>query len=106
MAPRAERAIEVGLENDWWSSSSYYPVAPEDLLSLIVCTCKVECVQNCECRKSSLNCSNLCSNCSGLGCINRDMLIIEDDVDDDLQLDEGQEDSFPTTRLNELFDAH
>ncbi|GBN01360.1 hypothetical protein AVEN_227732-1 [Araneus ventricosus] len=75
-----------------------------DLLSLIVCTFKDECVQNCECRRSGLNCSNMCSNCSGLGCVNRDRLIIDDDVDD-LQLDEEQEDSFPTTRLNELFDA-
>ncbi|GBM21273.1 hypothetical protein AVEN_149861-1 [Araneus ventricosus] len=80
-----------------------HAAAPED--SLIVCTCKDECVQNCECRRNGLNCSNMCSNCSGLGCVNRDMLIIDDDVDDDLQLDEEQEDSFPTTRLNELFDA-
>ncbi|GBL81213.1 hypothetical protein AVEN_143548-1 [Araneus ventricosus] len=82
-----------------------HPAAPEDLLSLIVCTCKDECVQNCECRRSGLNCSNMYSNCSGLGCVNRDMLIIDYDVDDDLQLHEEQEDSFPTTRLNELFDA-
>ncbi|GBM21107.1 hypothetical protein AVEN_212903-1 [Araneus ventricosus] len=81
-----------------------HPAAPKDLLSLIVCTCKDECVQNFECRRSGLNCSNMCSNCSGLECVNRDMLIIEDNVDD-LQLDEEQEDSFPTTRLNELFDA-
>ncbi|GBM55371.1 hypothetical protein AVEN_120170-1 [Araneus ventricosus] len=80
-----------------------HPASPEDLLSVIVCTCKDECVQNCECRKSGLNCSNMCSNCSRLGCVNRDILIIEDD---DLQLDEEQEDTFPTTRLNELFDAH
>ncbi|GBN36865.1 hypothetical protein AVEN_34184-1 [Araneus ventricosus] len=39
-----------------------HPTAPEDLLSLIVCTCKDECVQNCECRRSGLNCSNMCSN--------------------------------------------
>ncbi|GBM64728.1 hypothetical protein AVEN_205925-1 [Araneus ventricosus] len=41
-----------------------YPIAPEDLLSVIVCTCKDECVQNCKCRRSGLNSSSMCSNCS------------------------------------------
>ncbi|GBL71906.1 hypothetical protein AVEN_232005-1 [Araneus ventricosus] len=30
---------------------------------------------------------------------------IDEDVDDDLQLDEEKEDSYPTTRLNELLDV-
>ncbi|GBM58222.1 hypothetical protein AVEN_199705-1 [Araneus ventricosus] len=75
--------------------TSTHPAAPEDLLSLIFCTCKDECVQNCECRRSGLNCLNMCGNCSGLGCVNRDTLIIDHDLDDDLQLDEDQEDFLP-----------
>ncbi|GBN36606.1 hypothetical protein AVEN_114863-1 [Araneus ventricosus] len=65
-----------------------HPAASEGLPSLIVCTCKDDCAQNCECRRSGLNCSNMCTNCSGLRCVNKDMLINDDNVDDDLQLDE------------------
>lgn len=57
------------------------PAAPQELLSLIVCACKDECFRNCECRKSGLNCSSMCGNCSGLACDNRDMNIIDEDED-------------------------
>jgi len=59
------------------------PAAPQELLSLIVCACKDECVRNCECRKSGLNCSNMCGNCSGLGCFNRDTLITDEDEEEE-----------------------
>ncbi|CAH1984785.1 unnamed protein product [Acanthoscelides obtectus] len=54
------------------------PAAPQELLSLIVCAGKDECVRNCECRKSGLNCSSMCGNCLGLGCNKRDTSIEED----------------------------
>ncbi|CAH2003296.1 unnamed protein product [Acanthoscelides obtectus] len=54
------------------------PAALQELLSLIVCACKYECVHNCECRKSGLNCSSMCGNCLGLGSNNRDTSIEED----------------------------
>ena len=59
------------------------PAAPQDLLSLTVCACKDECVRNCECRKSGLNCSSMCDNCSGLECDNRDMNIIDEDTEEE-----------------------
>ena len=39
--------------------STACPAAPQDLLSLIVCTCKGKCTCNCKCRKSGLSCSNI-----------------------------------------------
>lgn len=59
------------------------PAAPQELLSLVVCTCKDECVRNCECRKSGLSCSSICGNCSGLGCANRDTNIIDEDQEEE-----------------------
>lgn len=55
------------------------PAAPQELLSLIMCTCKDECVRNCECRRSGLNCTSICSNCSGQACDNMDNNNILDD---------------------------
>lgn len=60
-----------------------HPAAPQELLSLIVCACKDECVRNCECRKSGLNCSSMCSNCAGLGCNNRDINIIDEGLEEE-----------------------
>ena len=65
------------------------PAAPQDLLSLIVCACKDECVRNCECRKSGLSCSSMCGNCSGLECDNRDMNIIDEDTEEESAIFEG-----------------
>ncbi|KAG8181015.1 hypothetical protein JTE90_024763 [Oedothorax gibbosus] len=59
------------------------PADLEELLSLIACVCKDECVRNCRCRKSGLNCSNICSNCSGLGCDKRDTNIRNEDLEVD-----------------------
>ena len=59
------------------------PAAPQDLLSLIVCTCKDHCVRNCKCRNSGLNCSNMCINCSGLDCNNSDLSIIDQDSEEE-----------------------
>ncbi|GBM82090.1 hypothetical protein AVEN_30673-1 [Araneus ventricosus] len=57
----------------------------------------------------SRDCKTVFSNggrtAKGLGYVNRDMLIIDDNVVNELQMDKEQEDSFPTSRLNELFDA-
>ena len=59
------------------------PAAPEELLSLIVCACKDECVRNCECKKSGLNCSSICGHCSGIGCDNRETNILDGDLEEE-----------------------
>lgn len=46
--------------------------APEDLLHLISCCCTDDCDRSCECKSSGLQCSNMCSQCAGHGCNNRD----------------------------------
>ncbi|KAJ8880832.1 hypothetical protein PR048_017303 [Dryococelus australis] len=49
-------------------SSKHY--APNDLLYLVSCSCKTGYGNYCRCRKSNLQCSAMCENCSGLSCYN------------------------------------
>ncbi|XP_063235988.1 uncharacterized protein LOC134538524 [Bacillus rossius redtenbacheri] len=46
------------------------PFAPNDLLFLVSCSCKLGCGNYCRCRKSNLQCTAMCENCSGLSCYN------------------------------------
>lgn len=46
------------------------PVAPETLLELVSCGCKVGCQKNCGCRKLGLHCTVICSGCHGQTCSN------------------------------------
>lgn len=45
-------------------------IAPEFILKMIFCNCKTDCGKLCSCRKSGLNCSNLCGQCQGNSCSN------------------------------------
>lgn len=44
--------------------------APAHILRMISCGCKTGCGKRCMCRKSGLNCTEMCSNCIGLNCTN------------------------------------
>lgn len=46
------------------------PIAPKFILKMIFCNCKTDCGKLCSCRKSGLNCSNLCGQCQGNSCSN------------------------------------
>ena len=47
------------------------PIAPETLLNMISCGCKLDgCGVSCGCRKTGVHCSTLCTNCSGQTCNN------------------------------------
>lgn len=63
--------------------TSNLPAAPPELLHITSCSCKDECNKNCECRKSGLKCSTLCSYCSGHACMNKDA---EDEINDEEEI--------------------
>ena len=47
------------------------PAAPERLLKIIRCSCKVNCdSKRCSCRKHGLYCTSSCGDCQGTGCSN------------------------------------
>jgi len=46
------------------------PVAPEKVLKMISCGCKVGCGKRCTCYRSGLECNLLCSVCNGHNCKN------------------------------------
>lgn len=55
------------------------PVAPDHILRMVSCGCKTGCGKKCKCRKTGLNCSEMCSSCTGITCNNAYPL---DDSDD------------------------
>ena len=44
--------------------------APPQILRMISCGCKTGCGKKCMCRKSGLQCTEMCSNCIGSNCMN------------------------------------
>jgi hypothetical protein len=62
--------------------TSTLPPAPGNLLHLVRCGCKGDCSRNCECKRSGLTCTTMCSECAGESCYNR---IIPDSDDEQLQ---------------------
>ena len=44
--------------------------APSHILRMISCGCKTGCGKRCRCRKSGLNCTEMCSSCAGFNCSN------------------------------------
>ena len=55
--------------------------APEDLLHLIRCTCKTDCLtRRCSCRLYGLSCTAACAHCKGESCFNS--ASHEEEVDD------------------------
>ena len=70
------------------------PAAPDDLLRVIRCRCKVSarntCGSNvCSCRRNGLKCLSACSDCHGNDCLNCEQYV---DVDDSSSEDEQAED--------------
>ena len=59
--------------------STARPVAPESVLKIISCGCKVGYTRKCICRKAGLFCSAICSTCTGQTCGN----IYQAEADDD-----------------------
>jgi len=64
------------------------PAAPEELLNLIACQCKItprkDCdVETCACKRANLNCSKFCSFCEGISCTNSPPAEESDEEDDD-----------------------
>ncbi|KAK4883812.1 hypothetical protein RN001_000083 [Aquatica leii] len=49
---------------------STIPLAPNELLHLITCNCKTDCIRGCNCRKADLTCFQLCGRCRGTACKN------------------------------------
>ena len=57
--------------------------APDDLLKIIRCNCKVNCdTKRCTCRKHGLECSSGCGECHGVCCSNTDTAIESHSLDD------------------------
>ncbi|GBN56785.1 hypothetical protein AVEN_245931-1 [Araneus ventricosus] len=59
----------------WTFEQGYYkpvtsalPPAPENLLHLIRCGWKENCFRNCECKRSGLTCTIMCSECARESC--------------------------------------
>ena len=44
--------------------------APQDVIKLIRCACKVACGRACSCVKVGLKCTHLCKECNGVTCSN------------------------------------
>ena len=55
---------------------------PPDLLKLIRCGCKVQCGNNCSCRKAGLKCTSSCRECQGTTCKNLPIITPEPETDD------------------------
>ena len=61
---------------------THLPAAPERLLKIIHCNCKLNCdSKRCTCRKHGLPCSAGCGECRGIGCSN--VYFIQDDTEID-----------------------
>lgn len=59
------------------------PPAPEDILNIIHCSCKGNCLSRCGCRKSGLKCSTICSGCHGNSCLNSKTIDISSETSED-----------------------
>ena len=53
------------------------PVAPERVMRIVSCGCKVACGKRCKCHKAGLFCTVMCSTCNGQTCAN----VCRDDAD-------------------------
>ena len=71
----------------WYTSDSkkllpvkgMLPPAPDKLLKIIRCNCKVNCdTKRCTCRKHGIDCSNGCGECRGISCSNTPSLVNTD----------------------------
>ena len=55
-------------------------IAPPQLLKIISCGCKTDCSRkNCSCKKHGVLCSNMCSACRGVSCLNSERAIEPDE---------------------------
>ncbi|KAK6171638.1 hypothetical protein SNE40_018084 [Patella caerulea] len=58
------------------------PPAPDALLKVIRCNCKMDCgSKRCTCRRHGLECTSACAECRGVACVNSSV-VTEDSADD------------------------
>ena len=63
------------------------PPAPQELLRVIRCNCKIDCSgPRCTCKKHDVACSPACGNCRGSGCSNSSRLLFDEDVENAMYL--------------------
>ena len=54
-------------------------IAPDELLKIIKCGCKTDCSHtNCTCKEFRVPCTNLCTSCRGVSCLNCGQISITD----------------------------
>ncbi|KAJ8886546.1 hypothetical protein PR048_012757 [Dryococelus australis] len=58
------------------------PLAPEKVIKLVSCNCKVLCKNNCSCLKASLDCTAMCGVCRG--CCANVAIVHEGDPDENM----------------------
>ena len=59
------------------------PAAPQELLDIISCSCKLLCnTKRCTCRQHGLQCNDVCTECRGTSCINSELPDAPDDCMD------------------------
>ncbi|CAC5420603.1 unnamed protein product [Mytilus coruscus] len=62
------------------------PPAPEKLLRIVRCNCKLNCdTKRCSCRKHGIDCSPACGECRGMNCSNTSNITEADELDDMLR---------------------
>lgn len=57
------------------------PVAPEKVLKMVSCGCKVGCGKSCGCYKARMECTIMCTGCSGYNCKNSHVLDVQGEGD-------------------------
>ena len=62
-----------------WPVPMTQPAAPERLLQFLRCSCTTDCTHSsCSCKKYTIPCSPLCSNCRGVSCCNVERSHVEE----------------------------
>lgn len=61
------------------------PLAPENLLKLVFCNCKIDCAQRCDCRRGGLPCTAMCGKCIGEACSNRPSMLADEEEQSEIQ---------------------
>lgn len=61
------------------------PLAPENLLKLVFCNCKIDCAQRCDCRRGEFPCTAMCGKCNGEACSNRPSMLADEEEQSEIQ---------------------
>ena len=67
-----------------WPVGMVKDPAPEELLELIRCKCRIDCsTKRCSCFAHGLKCSMSCSDCNGVSCLTHKTVDVDNGVDTD-----------------------